>query len=439
MDLGDLLNKTLRKLQEVVYAKIAVERKIAPEGYLSKELKNLSDFSFSSSRKLREEGLVDEALHAELLRATAKRIQEMPLENLILAVLHIVKEIKQARKPQVISPDDIVGERAVGLGWISLEQLQEAQERQLLWATQGLYIPIGDILVELGFLDPQKYKQLKKDKELLSSPIPGYSVLRKVGQGAMGVVYKAIFTRNGQEVALKVLLPKHAQNPDDLARFLRSAHLSLDLNHPNLIRTYDVGKCENFYYQAMEFVRGESVLEYMKRHGPMDEVICLTIVAEVAAALGYLNSKGLVHRDVKPHNIMMTHMGEIKLTDLGIMRDQEGKHMITERGISIGSPHYISPEQAMGKPVDIRSDFYSLGATMYHMLTGEYPYSGRSGPEVLYHQVHSPPPDPRRKRPDISEKTAGIVKKLMAKRPEHRFQRAGELIQTIREHLKSLT
>lgn len=433
MDLGDLLNKALRKLQEIVYSKVTVEKGVIPEGFLYRELENLGDFHASISRTLRERNMITEELHQALEEEQCMRIGEMPLENLILAVLKIVNEMKESGKPAFMSLDDIVGERAVGLGWISTDQLREAQSLQIIIGSKGYYRPVGEVLAEMGGLSPEKYRDLREGVSVISSPIKGYQVLQKVGQGAMGVVYKAILVKNNQEVALKILLPKFARNREDLGRFLRSAHLSTNLNHRNLIRTYDVGKCEEFYYQALEFVRGESVLEYMKRHGPLDEVICLTIVAEVTSALAYLDSHGLVHRDVKPHNIMMTHMGETKLTDLGILREKEGKHMITEDGISIGSPHYISPEQVMGETVDIRSDFYSLGATMYHMLIAEYPYQGKSGPEILFKQVHDPPPNALLKRPDLAKETVVLIIRMMAKDPEERFQKPIELLNTIRQ------
>ncbi|RME77235.1 MAG: serine/threonine protein kinase [Planctomycetota bacterium] len=439
LDLGDLLNKALRKLHEIIFSKIAVEMAVVPEGYFEENLKNLSDLSRPISQILLEKKLVNPDTYEKIKIHCVERIQSMALENLAIAVIKIIDEIKKSGKPGQVSRDDILGEKAVGLGWISLEDFRKAQAEQVVLEADGFYAPILDILLNKGLLSQEKYHQLITGETPLASPIRGYQVLRKVGQGAMGVVYKAVVTKTNQEVALKILLPKFAKNKDDLARFLRSAHLSANLDHPNLVRTIDVGKCEQFYYQAMEFVRGESVLEYMRRVGPMDEVISLTIVAEVTSALAYLDSQGLVHRDVKPHNIMMTHMGEIKLTDLGIIRDKEGKHMITEEGISIGSPHYISPEQAMGEDVDIRSDLYSLGATLYHMLVGEYPYQGRSGPEILFKQVHEPPPNPRRKRPELSPQTASFIMTMMAKNPNDRFQSPSEVINELRYCLKCLT
>ncbi|RME04731.1 MAG: serine/threonine protein kinase [Planctomycetota bacterium] len=438
MDILDLLNKALRKLHELMYYKVAIEKGFLDDIYLKKGLEDLGDLQPKVYGILAEQGVLNQYTHQEISQEQQRRIREMPIERLQKAILNIIGDIKKSGKPLGLLRDDFIAERALGLEWIDLNDLRRALNIQILLAVAGKYKSIGKIMVETKILSPQQIHELEAGVNSLS-PIAGYQILRKVGQGAMGMVYKALRLEDKREVALKILHPKFAKNQEDLARFLRGAKLSLSLNHPNILRSYDFGQVNDIYYQAIEFIRGETVMEYLERTGPIDEVICLTIVAEVAAALAYLDAKGLVHRDVKPHNIMMTHLGEIKLTDLGIILDKQANTKITAEGISIGSPHYISPEQAMGEDLDIRSDFYSLGATMYHMLTGEYPYQGRSGAEILYKQVHNPPPNPLEKRPNISPQVASLVLKLMAKKPSERFQTPKEFIDAIRDCLADLT
>ena len=437
MDICDLLNKAIRKFQDLIYSKIALEKGLISEQDVRDCLANLGNLRPRTYQMLREKRSILKGDHIEICRIQQEQMQAMDIEMVVQAILKIVEEMKEAGTPAGLLKDDLIGERAVGLGWIDFFQLRAPLAYQVLIGMEGLYRPIGHILVTMEILTASQYEELQFGASL-SSPIEGYQVLRKVGQGAMGNIYKCIQNKDGREVALKVLLPKITQSPDDLKRFLRGAKFSLGLNHPKIVLTLDMGKFNQLYFQSMEFIRGETVMEYMKRNGPLDEVIGLTIVAEVASGLAYLDSKGLVHRDVKPHNIMMTHMGQIKLADLGIVKEKEANTRITADGISIGSPHYISPEQALGEEVDIRSDFYSLGASLYHMIVGQYPYTGKSGPEILYQQVHSPPPNPKRVRHDVSPETSQLIMNMMAKDPADRPQKPIDLLNVIRHTIRSI-
>lgn len=281
----------------------------------------------------------------------------------------------------------------------------------------------------------------------MSIPTPGapanlpllfdhYQVERVLGSGAMGVVYLARDLRIGRLVALKTLSPRLQRDESEetetfLHRFRREAQLSGALVHPNIVTLYEVGYERNqFTFLAMEFVDGESLQSLMRRTGVLPLDAACRIADDVLQALGHAHAHGIVHRDVKPANILVRVNGQAKLTDFGIARAQDGNQTdITAHGQILGTPHYMSPEQIAGEPIDGRADLFSVGVIMFEMLTGRKPFEGAGLTDVLYHIVHQPAP----KLPDtVPPWCAAFVMKLLAKDPDERFADAHEAARELR-------
>ncbi|MFO7900327.1 MAG: SUMF1/EgtB/PvdO family nonheme iron enzyme, partial [Planctomycetota bacterium] len=237
-------------------------------------------------------------------------------------------------------------------------------------------------------------------------------------------------------VALKVLPPRLARDKEYLGRFFREARAAARLNHPNVVQAIDAGEADGYYYFAMEYVEGPSVIELLQE-GSMPRERVLRIARDMGRALEAAHAAGIVHRDVKPANILLASDGTAKLADLGLARETTSRATgLTQEGLAIGTPDYISPEQVRGEAdVDGRTDIYSLGATLYHMLTGQPPYTGGSGNEVMAKHLSEPVPDPRRVNPAVPLAAARVVRKAMAKDREHRYQSAAEMVQDIERAL----
>ncbi len=259
-------------------------------------------------------------------------------------------------------------------------------------------------------------------------PIKGYELLERLGVGAMGAVLKAKKKDSGETVAIKILKPELAKDQEFVQRFSREALAVQALNHPNIIRAVQIGKSGDYHYFAMEYVDGETASKIVKSRGKIPERLALAIVRQIASALDHAWKHQIIHRDIKPDNIMVTRDGTAKLTDLGLARTVKQQSTLTITGVVMGSPAYISPEQATGeKNLDTRSDIYALGASLYHMITGEVPYDGDSPLQVMLKHMNDPLPDVRKKEPSVSEGTRRLIFKMMAKRPEGRFQTPKDL------------
>jgi serine/threonine protein kinase len=258
--------------------------------------------------------------------------------------------------------------------------------------------------------------------------IKGYELLDKLGSGAMGAVLKARRRDTGEIVALKILKPALAADREFRDRFQREAKAVSRLSHPNIIRAIQVGKSGEYYYFAMEFVNGRTASEMVKDQGKLPEVLAIKIVRCIGAALAHAWRHKIVHRDIKPDNVMISTTGDVKLTDLGLARTTKQDSTLTITGVVMGSPAYISPEQATGeKNLDIRSDLYSLGATLYHMLAGVVPYDGETPLHVMLKHMNDPVPDVRKLAPAVSEATRLLIMRMMAKKPAGRIQKASQV------------
>jgi serine/threonine protein kinase len=273
-------------------------------------------------------------------------------------------------------------------------------------------------------------------KEKKSPVIAGFELISRVGKGGMGSVYRARQISVDRTVALKLLKPELANNKGFISRFREEAKAAASLNHPNIVQAIDAGEEGGYYYFAMEFVDGETLHRAILREGVLEERMCLEIARDMALALGHANQHSIVHRDIKPGNIMITRAGIPKLCDLGLARVMADEDPQGGRGAAVGTPYYISPEQAQGiANVDTRSDIYSLGATLFRALVGQPVFNAPTPAEILEHHVHSPVPWPQDYNPELSEDVCYLIVKMMAKKPEERYQTPTELAEDIERAL----
>jgi hypothetical protein len=261
------------------------------------------------------------------------------------------------------------------------------------------------------------------------SQVGGFQIVQKIGQGGMGTVFKAVQVSVKRTVALKILPPRLARNQEFVQRFLREAQSAAQLNHPNIVQAFDAGEADGYHYFAMEFVDGRPLSDFLQAGNPLPEKQALAIARDVALALHYAHESGIIHRDIKPANILLTSQGQPKLADLGLAREAASTTSdLTQAGYAIGTPDYISPEQVRGDAgIDGRTDLYSLGATLYHMLAGHPPYAGGTGNEVMAKHLADPIPDARKVNAAVSRDAARIVWRAMAKDPARRYQTGGEM------------
>jgi len=249
----------------------------------------------------------------------------------------------------------------------------------------------------------------------------GFEILELLGAGGMGRVFRARDLALDRVVALKVLARELAHDEAFVQRFQREARAVARLNHPNIVQIYGVGSVDGIHYLSMEYLDGRSLGHYLKSgHWPEREAVL--IVRQVCQALRVAHAAGLVHRDIKPDNLILTRGGEIKVVDLGIAKRVDDDQSMTQSGAAVGTPHYIAPEQVQGwRDIDGRADIYSLGATLYHLVTGHTPFKGTSGAHVMSLHLVSPLPDPRDLEPGLSEGICRVLRRMMAKQREERY------------------
>ena len=257
-----------------------------------------------------------------------------------------------------------------------------------------------------------------------------YVLREKVGDGGMAVVYRAQDMLLEREVAVKILREQYASDAEFVERFRLEAQAAASFNHPNVVSIYDVGEENGVHYIVMEYVEGETLKDVIRRRGRLPEGEAARIAGEIAEALGAAHRRGLVHRDIKPHNILITRDGTVKVTDFGIARAQSAASL-TQTGTVIGSVHYFSPQQARGEPVDSASDIYSLGVVLYEMLTGRLPFNGDSPVAVALKHIQEQPAPVRSIVPEISPAAERLVARMLSKEKEGRPESTAVLLKEL--------
>jgi serine/threonine-protein kinase len=270
--------------------------------------------------------------------------------------------------------------------------------------------------------------------DLTGRRLDDFELIRRLGQGGMGQVYLAEQVSLKRRVALKVLRPDLAENPNALQRFRAEAEAVARATHANIVQVYAAGVADGIPYIALEYVEGRNLREYLLRKGPPEPPLALSIMRQVCSALQRAGEMGIIHRDIKPDNILLTRRGEVKVTDFGLSRilvgDQPALNL-TQSGMTLGTPLYMSPEQVEGKPLDIRSDIYSFGVTCYHMLAGQPPFLGSTAFEVALQHVRQAPTPLNEIRPDLPIGFCAVVHKMMAKDPTDRYQTGAEALRDL--------
>jgi non-specific serine/threonine protein kinase len=264
-----------------------------------------------------------------------------------------------------------------------------------------------------------------------------YVLRRKLGEGAMGVVWLGVDSNHHRDVAIKLLQQHYSQDQKMVARFLREAQSAAKLNHPNTVAIYQAGESAGVVFIIMEWVDGGNLQDYLEMHERMPWPEATRAIREAALGLMAAHEVGLIHRDIKPSNLMCTSRGVIKVVDFGLARPFDARSQLTMQGAIVGTPSYMSPEQCAGKDLDARSDLYSLVCTYYHLLSGEAPFGSIDITEILYKQKHEPFPDVRKQVSDLPDAVCAIVERGTRKPPAERFQSAAELIAKLDDALGS--
>ncbi len=322
-------------------------------------------------------------------------------------------------------------------GILTQEEIQSALGYQGQLLTQGKVLSLIDVLVERGHIPEDSAVTFSEEPLEKTQPLENYEIHEFVGDGASARVYRGTHKTRGLAVAIKVLHPEQELQRKAMKRFMREAHLLCKLRHPNIVRGYEVRKVNGYRYVSMEWFPGGTVLEEIDRRGCLDGPSALHITRQIASALDYLHSKGIVHRDIKPGNVLVDHGLNAKLIDLGLCHLVNQASSETE-GTTVGTVGYISPEQAKGSEVDVRSDIYSLGVSLYHMVSGEVPFSGDDDFEVMSKQIMQSLKSDRLKSINISPNVHYCIEKMMAKDPEIRYQKPTTIVKDIDEYLDSV-
>lgn len=340
------------------------------------------------------------------------------------------------------------GEIAVREGFSSRANVQACLEIQEKLRGYGVQPKrLGEIMVERGVLKADDVERVlalqanrgsrvesrtvrssaETDDDDFTPPksLAGYEIQELLGRGGMGSVYKARQTSLDRVVAIKILPPRTAKNRTFIQRFISEARTVARLNHKNIIAGIDVGEDKGFHYFVMEYVEGQSLDQVIARDGVLEESFALDVMVQMCRALEHAEKHKLVHRDVKPQNILIDKHGQAKLCDLGLAKSQDQG---TDRNAPLGTPHYLSPEQAKGEALDIRSDLYSLGGTLFHMLVGRPPFEGQSPMVLMTKHLTETPELPRRLNSKISKGTSDLILALLEKDPDERPQSPTEVL-----------
>ncbi len=321
---------------------------------------------------------------------------------------------------------------------VTPDELAAADARRGGPGRNGADAPLGQTLLELGYVTRTQLDRLIAGASDDSGgrsvqQIPGYQLIRKVGAGAMAVVYKAKQISLDRIVAIKVLPKRLSSNAEFVDRFYKEGKAAAALSHNNIVQAIDVAESGGFHYFVMEFVEGATVYDELASGRTYDEKDALRIVRQIAEALHHAHERGIIHRDVKPKNIMLTKERVAKLADMGLARaTTDVDAALAEAGRAYGTPYYISPEQIRGEvSIDHRADIYSLGATFYHMMTGKVPFEGPTPSAVMHKHLREALTPPDHLNTKLTAGCAAMIEMMMAKKREERYQSCRELVEDI--------
>jgi len=329
------------------------------------------------------------------------------------------------------SYDTVFGKLAVDQGLCTDKELRnslkELQERRKINP-----VMLQELLIELGYITATQATRLKRsirDNKAAVHQIPGYKILGKIGAGAMAFVYKAKQLSLNRTVAIKVLPKRFSENPEYVQRFYKEGQAAGKLNHPNIVQAIDVGEAGGYHYFVMEYVEGKTIADDIAESA-FGEKDAVEIIIQVAHALAHAHSHGLVHRDVKPKNIMINQQGVVKLADMGLARETTDIEAAqSEAGKAYGTPYYIAPEQIRGKiDIDGRADIYGLGATFYHMVTGQVPFTGDDSSEIMRKHLREKLIPPDHLVTSLSAGVSEVIEIMMAKPRGDRYNNTEELL-----------
>lgn len=319
-------------------------------------------------------------------------------------------------------------------GWADRSKLEAARAELIKGNKQAVLgdkRAMGRYLVERHLLTSEQMTELDVILQQQAN-LPTYHLLKKLGAGGMGTVFLAKQAGTEQILAIKTIIARLKEDPDFVGRFHRESKVLAGLDHPHIAKVIESGESGNTCFMAMEYVEGPNLATLLKDHKVLPERYVLHIIRQVAEGLAYVYAEAeLVHRDIKPENILISRSPEVtepfpaddvaKLIDFGLVKPVDDDEHLTQTGMTIGTPLYMSPEQIRGERIDCRSDIYGLGATMYHLLTGTTPFSGTSPGAIMSAHLTQPVPDPSQRVPGLNAKTRALVMMAMGKHKEQRF------------------
>lgn len=331
-------------------------------------------------------------------------------------------------------PFEAFAELVILNGWAPQSRLTAARNDLIALGKHGLLNDpraLGRYLVEHGVINSDQMADLDA---ILKQQVnfPDYQLTKKLGAGGMGTVFLAKHTESNQILAIKTIISRLKEDPDFIGRFHRESKVLAGLDHPNIAKVLDSGESGDTCYMTMEYVQGPSLAKLVKDHQVLPERYVLRVIKQVAEGLSYVyQAAQLVHRDIKPENILISRNptatehfpadDEAKLIDFGLVKPVHDDEHLTQTGMTIGTPLYMSPEQIRGESIDCRSDIYGLGATMYHLLTGTTPFIGTSPGAIMSAHLTQPVPDPTQRVPGLHHLTKELVMMAMAKKSDQRF------------------
>jgi eukaryotic-like serine/threonine-protein kinase len=332
--------------------------------------------------------------------------------------------------------DTLVGRLVIDQGLATQDEVQHCLEKARQLREDNNQASLVQLLVDNEYVTRRQIARLRQiiEAERSGQKIPGYKILGKLGSGAMATVFKARQISLDRTVAIKVLPRKFTTNAQFIERFYAEGRAAAQLNHPNIVQAFDVGKAGDYHFFVMEYVDGRTVYDDIVKHKRYSEAEAIDIVIQIAESLQHAHERGLIHRDVKPKNIMINPEGVAKLADMGLARaitDKEAAE--AEAGKAFGTPYYISPEQIRGElNIGPPADIYSLGATLYHMVTGNVPFDGKNPSAVMHKHLKSPLVAPDHVNPKLSQGISEVIEMMMHKDPRRRYQSCKDLLVDLR-------